>query len=122
MSTAIKLTHLLVRLFGMAVTVLGVALLGTQNLGLVAAYTSATVALMLAVWTLGLLAARIGVHPGRVALTAVAGIVAPLVSLTGEWPLYVLAGVGALAQSEDLALRMRRRMVASGAHRSVRTS
>ena len=112
MSTALSLTHTFVRVVGLAVTVLGVTVLATHNLTLLPVYAAAAVALMLGLWTFGVLATRAGVHAGAVAVTVVLGMVAPLVSLTGEWTLYVLAGVGGLAQCEDLALRIRRQRLA----------
>ena len=112
MSTALSLTHTFVRIVGLAVTVLGVTVLATHNLTLLPVYAAAAVALMLGLWTFGVLATRVGVHAGAIAVTVVLGMVAPLVSLTGEWTLYVLAGVGGLAQCEDLALRIRRQRLA----------
>jgi len=112
MSTALSLTHTFVRIVGLAVTVLGVTVFATHNLPLLPVYATSAVALMLGLWTFGVLATRAGVHAGAVAVTVVLGMVAPLVSLTGEWTLYVLAGVGGLAQCEDLALRIRRQRLA----------
>jgi len=109
MSAAFTVVHTLVRLAGLAVTVLGVVLLTTQNVALAPVYATMAVALMLSMWTLACLAARAGAHAGLLVLTVLVGVVPPVVSLSGEWPLYVLAGVSALAQTEDLALRVRRR-------------
>jgi hypothetical protein len=107
MQAAITLTHGSIRILGLAVTVLGVDLLTTQNVKLVPVYTTVAVALMLALWTLAFLGARAGVHPGLVALTVVVATAAPILSLTGEGTLYVLAGVSALGESENLAPRIR---------------
>jgi hypothetical protein len=121
MDTATTIAHACARLAALAATVLGMVVLSTQVStlladpvsgellpALVAWYFLAGVGVMLSLWALAFLAARTGVQAAFVALAALMGPVVPLISLTADWRLYALAGVGALVETENLTARVRR--------------
>jgi hypothetical protein len=80
--------------------------------------------LVFSLWTLAVLAARAGVHPGLVALAIVWGFIVPVLGLTQErllpgdahWViqvLHLLVGLGAIGQAEGLAARIKGRRTAN---------
>jgi hypothetical protein len=112
MPHVLALTKLVVRLSAVGLTLLGVLLVLTRNLDLVPVYATLAALLTLSlVWLAGLGLKR-GASVGQAALTIALGPLAVLVSLTGEWPLGVVAGVAALAETEWLAARLERRDLA----------
>jgi hypothetical protein len=110
--SAFTVAQLLVRILGLVLVALGIGVMVTHDVALASVYASAAVALMLGLWTLAWLAARSGVHSAGVVLTVVLGLAPVVISVTGEWVLYAVAGVAALVQSEDLGLRIERRRLA----------
>ncbi len=112
MPPVLTFTRILVRLLAVVLSFLGVLLVATQNLSLVPVYATLAVLLTLSLICLAGQGVSRGVHLAVAALTIGLGPVAVLVSLTAEWPLYVAAGVGALAESEWLAVMLERRVLA----------
>jgi len=80
MSAAFSFTRVFVRLVGLALTLLGVVIMVTQNPALVPVYATVAVGLMLGVWTLAVLVARAGVHAGFVVPIVILGLVGVAVS------------------------------------------
>jgi hypothetical protein len=121
MKTATTAAQTLVRASGVVQLVLG-GLFWTGNaLDLVPLHMLVGFVLVLGLWTLAALAARAGVQPGLVAAAAVWGLVVPVLGLAQEqllvgsahWMievLHLLVGLGAIAQAEGLAARIRSRL------------
>ncbi len=117
--TAVRVTLTLARLSGVAVLLLGVLFWAGQALAFVTLHMALGVILVLALWTLAGLAFRAGVDRATVAIAVAWGFVLPIlgvVQLTlppgGGYGfvrvLHLVVGLGAIAQSESLAGRIRR--------------
>jgi hypothetical protein len=123
METAISITHLLLRLTGVIATALGVLLLSIMSIEyptslselelvdsaqtLIVAYWLVGNAVTLLLVFLAIHAARAGVGAGVVGMAMLAAFAVSVISLTADWPLYVVAGVGALFVSENAVTRIR---------------
>jgi hypothetical protein len=111
--TALQMT---VRVLGVIQLVLGLALWTGNALGLVDLHQLLGILLVLALWTMAVLAYRAGVPAGMVAAAAVWGLVVIVVGLTQRdllpssahvvvEVLHLLLGVGAVGLAENLATR-----------------
>jgi hypothetical protein len=120
MKTATTALQLLVRLDGVALIVLGTLFWTGNALDLVSVHMLLGITLVLALWTLALLAALAHVNPGLVALAFVWGLIVPILGLTqtrllpgsAHWLiqiLHLLVGLGAIGQAEGLARRIKGR-------------
>lgn len=121
MSRAIKVVHMTLRISGLLLVLLGIAIWTARADQIIPLHEVLGFVLVLSLWTLAFFAARAGVSMGWVALAVVWGLIAPVLGLTqerlltGEWHwtiqiLHVLIGLGAIAQGEGLVMRMRRRV------------
>jgi hypothetical protein len=122
MSTATTTAQLLVRACFVVQLVLG-GLFWTGNArGLIPLHQVVGFLLVFGLWTLAALAARAGVQPGLVALAAVWGLIVPILGLnqdrllvgSAHWVievLHLLVGVGAVGLAEQLAARIKGRLV-----------
>ena len=118
MQRAAAIAHMTIRVSGLLLLLLGLAIWTGRADQVILIHTLLGIVLVLALWTLSFFAARAGV-PMRWVVVAVAwGLVAPILGLTqqglvnGDWHwtiqvLHLLIGLGAIAQGENLAARMR---------------
>ncbi len=118
MKTAATVAQMLVRFTGVILIVLGVLFWTGNALTLVPIHMLLGLVLVLSLWTLALLAARIGAQPGIVMLAVVWGLIVVLLGITqtrllpgdAHWviqALHLLVGLGALGQAEGLAARIK---------------
>jgi hypothetical protein len=121
MRLAITIPQMLVRLLGVVMLVLGGLFWSGNALELVPIHMLLGVLLVLALWSVAILAARSGVHPGLVALGLLWGLVVPTLGVlqAGLLPgplhwliqvLHLLVGLGAIGLAETLARRGKRRL------------
>jgi hypothetical protein len=115
--TAARIALMLARLSGVAVLVLGILFWVGHALTLVPVHMALGAILVLALWTLAGLAARVGVNPTSAALAVAWGFALPILGVVqlslpaggGYGPVRVLhlaLGLGAVAQAESLAKRI----------------
>lgn len=120
MKIATTLSQVLVRAAGLIQVVLGVLLWAGIGGDLVAVHVLVGLALVIGLWTLGLMAARSGVGSGLVGLALAWGLLVPLVGRVEDrvamadvhaaiQVLHLLIGLGAVGVAEVLADRIRRR-------------
>jgi len=120
MKNATAVLQMFVRLDGLALIVLGTLFWTGNALDLVPVHMLLGITLVLALWTLALIAAVARVNPGLVALAFVWGLIVPILGLTqtqllpgsAHWlirVLHLLVGVGAIGQAEGLAARIKGR-------------
>jgi len=118
MKIAVTVAQNLVRLSGLILIVLGVLFWSGNALTLIPLHILIGLVLVLALWTMAFLAARAGVGPGFVVLALLWGLLVPIFGLTQDqmllgdahWVirvLHLLVGLGAIGQSEGLAVRIR---------------
>jgi len=116
--TAATIAQMLVRLTGLINIVLGVLFWTGHALNLIPVHTQVGFVLVLSLWALAVLAALAGVSPAFVALAIAWGLLVPVFGMTqdrlliGEahWMitvLHLLMGLGAMAQAEGLAARIK---------------
>ncbi len=119
MKTATTVAQMLVRITGLILIVLGVLFWTGSAVALIPIHMLLGFVLVLSLWTLAGLAARVGVQPGLVALAVVWGLIVPIVGMTqtqllpgnAHWViqvLHLLLGVGAIGQAEGLAARIKK--------------
>jgi hypothetical protein len=120
MRTATTAAQMLVRVCAVVQLVLGGLFWTGRALDLVPLHQVVGFLLVFGLWALAALAARAGVQPSLVALAVVWGLVVPILGLnqdrllTGSFHwvievLHLLVGLGAIAQAEGLAARIRQR-------------
>ena len=119
MQTATAVAQMLVRFTGLLQIVLGALFWSGNDRSIISVHMLLGFVLVLALWALAVLAARVGVRPGLVTLAVLWGGLVPLLGLTqerllpgdGHWPiqvLHLLVGLGAIGLGEGLATRIRR--------------
>jgi hypothetical protein len=118
MKRAITVAHMTIRISGLLLLLLGIAIWTGRADGVIPVHQLLGLVLVLSLWTLSFLAARAGVPMQWVALAVAWGLVAPILGLTQEglltggwhWTiqvLHLLIGLGAIGMGENLALRIR---------------
>jgi hypothetical protein len=118
LSITTTLARILIRISGPIAFVLGVLLWTGNALVLLPVHMLAGIVLVLALWTLAVLAAVSGVHWGLVALAIVWGLIVPILGLTqtrllpgdAHWViqvLHLLVGIVAMALGQGLATRIK---------------
>ena len=118
MSIATTVTQLFIRIAGPIMIILGLLFWTDNALFLIPLHMTIPLLIVLALWTLALIAANSGVNPGLVALVAVWSLVMPALGLTQQrllpggahWLIevaHLLVGIGALALGEQLARRIK---------------
>lgn len=118
MSIATTITQLFIRIAGPVMIILGLLFWTDNALFLIPLHMTIGLLIVLALWTLALIAAISGVNPGLVALVAVWSLVMPALGLTQQrllpggahWLIevaHLLVGIGALALGEQLARRIK---------------
>src|SRR5713226_1989094 len=121
MKIATALALMLARLSGLVQVILGALFWTGHALTFIPVHMVVGLVLVLCLWTLAVLAARAGVQPGFVALAIAWGAVVPILGLNQaqllpgpmHWViqvLHLLLGLGAIAQAEGLAARLRVRL------------
>src|SRR5947209_4525179 len=122
MQIATTVAHMLVRVIGVIVIILGVLFWTGNALTLIPLHMLLGFVLVLSLWVLAVLAARAGVQPGFVALAIVWGLIVLILGLTqtqllpgaAHWViqvLHLLVGLGAIGQAEGLAARIKSRRI-----------
>jgi hypothetical protein len=117
MKRAITVAHMTIRISGVLLLLLGIAIWTGRADGVIPVHQLLGFVLVLSLWTLSFLAARAGVPMQWVALAVAWGLVAPILGLTQEglltggwhWTiqvLHLLIGLGAIGVGEILALRI----------------
>lgn len=118
MSIATTIANMFIRIAGVIMIVLGLLFWTDNAQFLIPLHMTIGLLIVLALWTLAIIAAISGVNPGLVALAAVWSLVMPALGLTQErllpggahWliqVLHLLVGIGALALGEQLANRIK---------------
>ncbi len=117
MNVVTTITRMFIRIAGAIMIILGL-LFWTDNAEfLIPLHMTIGLVLVLALWTLSIIAALSGVNPGLIALVVVWSLVMPALGLTQQrllpgsahWliqTLHLLVGIGALALGEQLARRI----------------
>jgi hypothetical protein len=119
MKTAITVVHMTLRISGLLLVLLGIAIWTGRADQVIPVHEFLGFVLVLSLWTLAFFAARAGVSTRWVVLAVVWGLIAPILGLTqdrllaGDWHwtiqiLHLLIGLGAIGQGEGLVVRMRR--------------
>jgi len=117
MTRAITVAHMTIRISGLLLLLLGIAIWTGRADGVIPVHELLGFVLVLSLWTLSYLAARAGVPMKWVALAVAWGLVAPILGLvqgdllTGDWHwivqvLHLVIGVGAIGMGENLARRI----------------
>ena len=117
MKRAITVAHMTIRISGVLLLLLGIAIWTGRADGVIPVHQLLGFVLVLSLWTLSFLAARAGVQMKWVALAVAWGLVAPILGLTQEglltggwhWTiqvLHLLIGLGAIGMGENLARRI----------------
>ena len=112
------IAQLVIRIAGSIMIILGLLFWTDNALFLIPLHMTIGLLIVLALWTLALIAAISGVNPGFVALVAVWSLVMPALGLTQQrllpgsahWLIevaHLLVGIGALALGEQLARRIK---------------
>jgi hypothetical protein len=118
MQIATTIVNMLLRLAGLIAIVLGLLFWTGNALPLIPIHMLVGIIVVLALWTLAILAFRAGVNPGLVALAIVWGLIVLILGMTqngllpGSWHwviqvLHLLLGLGAIGQGEGLARRIK---------------
>jgi hypothetical protein len=121
MRSTITALQMGIRVVGVVQLALGLAFWTGNALGLVDLHQLLGILLVLALWTLAVLAYRAGVPAGVVAAAVVYGLVVPVVGLTqrellpgsAHWVIeviHLLLGIGLLGLAENLATRAKARL------------
>jgi hypothetical protein len=130
MKTAATVLRIFVGLDGLLLIVLGLLFWSGNATSLVPVHMLLGIALVLALWTLCVLAAISGVNLGLVALAALWGLVVPILGLTqtrllpgdAHWlirVLHLLVGIVAIALAQMLAMRITRRQSGPSVRRTT---
>ena len=118
MKTAATIAHTLVRIAGPILIVLGLLFWTGNALTLIGLHMLLGLILVLALWTLALLAWRAGVNRGLVLVAIVWGLVVPILGITqnqllpgsAHWVIrvvHLLVGLAAIGLAEALARRIK---------------
>jgi len=118
MKTATTVAQLLVRSTGLVQIILGVVFWTGNLLNLIPLHTVIGLVLVLALWTLAVLAMRAGVPVGLVALALVWGLITVIFGMTQTQllpgpahvvirVLHLVVGLGAMGLGEQLARRIK---------------
>lgn len=118
MKLASTIAHMFIRVAGVIMIVLGLLFWTDNAQFLVPLHMTIGLLLVLALWTLAIIAAISRVNPGLIALVAVWSLIMPALGLTQErilpggahWLIQVvhlLVGIGAIALGEQLARRIK---------------
>ena len=118
MKRASTIALMTIRVSGLLLILLGIAIWTGRADQAIPIHELLGLVLVLSLWALSYLAARAGVAMRWVVLAVAWGLLAPALGLTqqnlvtGDWHwtiqiLHLLIGIGAIAQGENLALRMR---------------
>ncbi|MGZ3638056.1 MAG: hypothetical protein ACXVCX_09505 [Ktedonobacterales bacterium] len=118
MSIATTIVQLFIRTAGPIMIILGLLFWTGNALFLIPLHMTIGLLLVLALWTLAIIAAISRVNPGFVALVAIWSLILPALGLTQErllpgaahWliqTLHLLVGIGAIALGEQLARRIK---------------
>ncbi|MGZ3583220.1 MAG: hypothetical protein ACXWP6_10900 [Ktedonobacterales bacterium] len=118
MSIATTIVQLFIRIAGPIMIILGLLFWTGNALFLIPLHMTIGLLLVLALWTLAIIAAISRVNPGFVALVAIWSLILPALGLTQErllpgaahWliqTLHLLVGIGAIALGEQLARRIK---------------
>ncbi len=118
MKRSVIILQMLARVSGLIQIILGVLFWTGNALGLIPVHIFFGSVLVLSLWTLAVMAARSGAHPGQVALAGVWGLILPIIGLTQarilvgpeHWiiqAIHLLLGLGAMGQAEGLARRIK---------------
>lgn len=129
MQTATTFALILLRVTGLIQLVLGVLFWSGNAQALIPVHMRIGFVLVLTLWTLAMLAARVGIAPGVVVLAVAWGALLPALGLTqsrllpgdGHWliqALHLLLGLSAIGQGEGLAARIASRVRVRGGARS----
>jgi hypothetical protein len=119
MKTATTVVHMTLRVSGLLLILLGLAIWTGRADGVIPVHEFLGFVLVLSLWTLAFFAARAGVSMAWVAVAVVWGLIAPILGLAqdrllmGDWHwtiqvLHLLIGLGAIGLGENLVQRMRR--------------
>lgn len=117
MKRAIRVAQMTIRISGLLLLLLGIAIWTGRADGVIPVHELLGFVLVLSLWSLSYLAARAGVPMNWVVLAVAWGLVAPILGLTqeglltGNWHwtvqiLHLLIGVGAIGMGENLARRI----------------
>ena len=117
MKTAIRVALMTIRISGLLLLLLGIAIWTGRADGVIPVHKLLGFVLVISLWTLSYLAARAGVPMKWVALAVAWGLAAPILGLTqeglltGNWHwtiqvIHLLIGVGAIGMGENLARRI----------------
>lgn len=120
MKTTATVLQILVRIVGAIMIVLGVLFWTGNADALIPVHMLLGITLVLALWTLAVLAAIAGVNMSLVTLALVWGLIVPILGLTqtrllpgsAHWVIQVihlLVGLGAIGQADTLARRIKSR-------------
>jgi hypothetical protein len=118
LSTTTTIAQILIRICGPTALVLGVLFWTGNALILLPVHMLAGIVLVLALWTLAIMAAVAGVHRGFVALAMVWGLIVPILGMTQNqllpgalhWMiqvLHLLIGIVAMGLGNGLARRIK---------------
>ena len=119
MKTAITVVHMTLRVSGLLLILLGLAIWTGRADGIIPVHELLGFVLVLSLWTLAYFGARAGVPKGLVAAAVAWGLIAPLLGLTqanllaDNWHwviqiLHLIVGLAAIGTGEGLAQRMKR--------------
>jgi len=121
LATVVTVFQVIVRASGLVQITLGLLFWSGNALGLIRVHMLVGLLLVLSLWALALIGARLGVSPALVALALAWGLLTPALGLTqdrllvgsGHWSIQVahlLVGLAAIAQAENLARRGKARL------------
>ena len=124
MRTAATVAQMLVRACGLVLIALGILFWTGNASELIPVHMLVGLVLVLSLWTLAFIAARMGVSPPLVIVAFLWGLLVPVLGvmqdgiLVGDlhWlikVLHLLVGVAAIGQAESLGVRIRRAPVAA---------
>jgi hypothetical protein len=116
--TAATVFVMTIRVSGVLLILLGIAIWTGHTDQVIPVHELLGFVLVLSLWALSYLAARAGVTMRWVVVAVAWGLLAPILGLTqqglltGDWHwtvqvVHLLVGIGAIAQGENLALRMK---------------
>jgi hypothetical protein len=119
MSRAVTVVHMALRISGVLLILLGLAIWTGRADAIIPVHEFLGFVLVLSLWTLAYFGARAGVPRGIVIAAVAWGLIAPILGLTqanlltNNWHwviqvLHLLVGLAAIGTGEGLVLRMRR--------------
>jgi hypothetical protein len=119
MKTATTVAHMTLRVSGLLLILLGLAIWTGRADGIIPVHELLGFVLVLSLWTLAYFGARAGVPKGLVAAAIAWGLIAPILGLThatlldNNWHwiiqiVHLLVGLAAIGTGEGIAQRMKR--------------